>query len=1126
VKQCILLICCVWASFFGHAQFSDTFSDGDFTSGPSWAGSTAAFVVNASNELQLNTSGSGQSYLYTSFPAAGLSNREWRLRVSQTFAGSDANQSRIYFAYTGTDLVYTGTGSAGVTGYFLRLGEGGSADVIRLFRDNGTTATLLASGITNISASFNVHIRVARDDAGNWSVSSDPLGGESFSDEFVVNDATYTSCNGFGIVCSYTSSNADNFFFDDLYFGNPIVDDVAPTVVSVTATSANTVQVVFSESLALPTAESESNYIVTGIGTPQSALRDPENASLVNLTFGTNFPQNVQQQIIVQGVTDNAANIMSTFNGTFLWSVPATASFRDVVFNELLADPDPPVGLPNVEFLELYNSTDESFDLNGWVLVNSTTPKILSPYLLPPGGYVILCDAADMGQFPGIGVVGIPSFSALSNAEDSLTLLNATGDLIDVVSYKDDWYASTEKRNGGWALELGNPLLPCQSSANWRESESPTGGTPGAQNSVYNNQPDTQAPQVLAVNVVDNTTVNIVFNETMDTASFEISDIAVLPFNSIISGSWDSESTALTLILQSPLQTEVYYTFTISGLNDCSGNTLLTVNREFVQGVLPLPGDVLINEILCDPSPSIGLPAAEYIELYNRTDRILELTSLLVNNGEFLEQTLLLPDSFLIVTDEDNLAEFIAYPNVAYMTGFPGLTDAGTRIALQTSEDVVIDEVNYAFSWYRDNDKDDGGYSLELINPGDPCSDASNWRASVDPRGGTPGVVNSVLDNTPDTTPPILLFAFPEPQESVTLVFDEPLSAALTEDLVFTVNGEQQNDISPVFSFDEVILYYGQMEIGVVYEFTLSGIQDCWGNEANIIRGRFALPEDFSAGDVIINEVLANAPDGGRDFVEIYNTSLRNISLKGWTIADGVSGIANTPDTIANRNLLLFPGDYLVLTRSDGSLPALYPQTRTERVWDVPGLADFSSSAEVIFLFAPNIELIDQLSFDEDMQFPLLEETDGVSLERISFGRPTNDRTNWMSASEDAGFATPGFENSQAFDPALTTDEFQVTPEIFSPDNDGFQDVVNFSYVLDSPGYVGNIHVYDSEGREQRYLMRNELLGREGTISWDGFTDERQKCPIGIYIVFFEVFDTSGSTRLAKQTCVLAHPLD
>lgn len=1122
----ILIISCLWWSSSTLAQFTDSFSDGDFTANPSWTGSTGAFVINASNELQLNTTGAGQSFLYTTFPVAGLNNREWRIRINQTFAGSDANQSRIYFAYTGGDLAYSGTGGAGVTGYFLRLGEGGSADVIRLFRDDGGTTTLLASGSLSISASFNVRVRIQRDESGNWSISSDGTGGENFSDTFTANDATYTTCTSFGIICTYTSSNADNFFFDDLYFGNPIVDDVPPGVVSVAATTENTVQVLFTENVALSSSENENSYSVTGIGNPLSALRDNANNALVTLTFGANFPQNIQQSIVIQGVSDNSGNFMSTYNGSFLWSVPATAGFRDVIFNEILADPDPPVGLPNVEFLELYNSSENAFDLSGWVLVNSTTPKTLGTFLLPPGGYVILCDDDNVGDFPGIGVIGIPSFSALSNAEDSLTLINPDGDIIDIVSYKDDWYASSVKRNGGWTLELMNPLLPCQTNANWKESESATGGTPGAQNSVYSNQPDTQVPQVLAVNVVTTTTVEIVFNETMEAGSFEVADVVVTPNNSINSGFWNAEVTVLTLTLQIPLETEVYYTFTISGLNDCSGNALVTVSRDFVQGVLPVAGDIIINEILCDPNPSIGLPAAEYIELYNTTDRILELTSLRVNNGEFLTQTLLFPDSFLIVTDDANVLEFISYPNVAYMAGFPGLTDAGTRIALQTQDDEIIDEVTYAISWYRDNDKDDGGFSLELINPGDPCSDAGNWRASVDARGGTPGAQNSVLDTTPDSTPPSLLFAFPEPQESVTLVFDEPLANAPAANLIFTVDGEVQDNIAPVFSSNEVILYFGAMENGVVYSFTLSGIADCWGNTATEISGRFALPEDFSAGDVVINEVLSNAPDGGRDFVEIYNRSLRNISLNGWTIADGVSGIANTPDTISNRNLMLFPGDYLILTRNDGTLPLLYPQTRTNRIWDVPGLADFSSSEEVIFLFGPNIELIDQFNYDEDMQFPLLEETDGVSLERISFDRPTNDRTNWMSAAENIGFATPGFENSQAFDPALTADQFQVTPEIFSPDNDGFQDVVNFSYVLDAPGYVGNIRVYDSEGREQRYLMRNELLGREGSISWDGFTDDRQKCPIGIYVVFFEVFDTSGNTRTAKQTCVLAHPLD
>ncbi|MBA3972449.1 MAG: hypothetical protein H0X46_09985 [Bacteroidetes bacterium] len=56
-------------------------------------------------------------------------------------------------------------------------------------------------------------------------------------------------------------------------------------------------------------------------------------------------------------------------------------------------------------------------------------------------------------------------------------------------------------------------------------------------------------------------------------------------------------------------------------------------------------------------------------------------------------------------------------------------------------------------------------------------------------------------------------------------------------------------------------------------------------------------------------------------------------------------------------------------------------------------------------------------------------------------------------------------------------------------------------------------------------MIRNELLGTNGTFSWDGINDAREKARIGIYIIYFEVFDLSGTVKHYKKTCVLAGKL-
>ena len=103
--------------------------------------------------------------------------------------------------------------------------------------------------------------------------------------------------------------------------------------------------------------------------------------------------------------------------------------------------------------------------------------------------------------------------------------------------------------------------------------------------------------------------------------------------------------------------------------------------------------------------------------------------------------------------------------------------------------------------------------------------------------------------------------------------------------------------------------------------------------------------------------------------------------------------------------------------------------------------------------------------------------------------------------------------------------EISVTPDIFSPDNDGHDDFATISYSFPSPGYVANITIYDAGGRPVRYLQKNALSGIKGDYRWDGVGENQQKLPMGIYIIVTEVFNTEGKRKRFKNTIVLARKM-
>ncbi len=1113
----------------GAQVVNDDFSDNDFTSNPTWSGDDSQFTVNAAQQLQLNSTGTDQSYVSTSFSSTTLNNREWRFYVRQDFAGSASNQSRIYFASEGAASGYLGTGSASVTGYYLQIGEALSGDVVRVFKDNGATTTEIAVCTTNISSGADLGIKITRDNSANWQVMLDAAGGTNYILEASFNDNSYATASDFSFVCSYTSSNADAFFFDDIYFGDIVVDTAPPQLISATASSANTLDVLFDESVSTATCEVESNYEVFGFGSPSSALRDANNHARVHLTFANDFVENVTQTLEVQNVEDEVGNVMATAQIEFLWFVAAAPEYRSVVFNEVLADPTPIVALPEVEFVEIFNTSNEVYDLSGWQFINTTTVKTLPSHVLEPGAYVVLCDEDDVSFFSN--AIGIPSPSALSNEGDSLTLLDNNGNIIDVLVYDIDWYATSEKSEGGWSLEQLNPFFPCaNNSNNWSESVNANGGTPSAQNSVYNDAPDTTSPTIVSGAIISANQISLQFSEPLDIESFPVESWSFIPFNSLSNAQWNATLDNVIFDTGTPLNPPGQWQLTVEGVSDCSGNVITTIVLDFTAGFAPEVGDLIINEIYADPSETVTIPFAEFVELFNKSEKVLDLQGVQLNSGVVEQQFILQPGEFVLLGDDANGFSFLAFQSeLILMESFPGLTNSGLLLELKDANDNLIDAVDYDITWYHDANKDEGGWTLELINPNDPCSNGDNWTASISTTGGTPATENSVFDETPDTSSPQLLYVLSEPQESITLVFSEPLDESSLAGLSWTVNGEVQDNFNAQFTNSEgtsVVLYYGEMEAGVIYTFDLSGLSDCWGNDAGLLQNRFALPETPQTGDIIINEILSNPFEGGKDFIEIYNNSLRNISLFDWSIADvDADGTINPAKNISQIQYMLFPGEYVVLTEGGNDLQQFYPAAADNRMLIVEDVPDFSSQDAVI-LITPALVISDAVYYNDAAHYALLNSLDGVSLERIAFSRPSADITNWHSASESVGFATPGYQNSQSNNNFTTEQSFEVVNEIFSPDNDGYQDVVTFAYNLDEPGYTGNITIYDSEGRPVRKLMQNDLLGISGSISWDGFSEDKQKAPIGIYVVYFEVFNLKGDVSKFEKTCVVAHQLD
>lgn len=847
------------------AQLSDDFSDGNFTQNPEWTGNTDHFIVNASLQLQLNATGAGQSALCTPFYAEGAI--EWRLWVRLNFSPSDNNYAKIYLATDNASL------SEPLNGFFLKLGEGGSADAIELYRQSGTTNHLICRGTNGlIAGSFAFRIRVLRDEDGIWTVYADPSGGEEFQFQASGEDAQWHNFTHFGIWCKYTSTNATRFYFDDIYGGPQLVDDIPPTLLSLSVTGPNNLGLRFSESVDETTANNIHNYFAdNGLGNPIAAGRDLDQKSVVHLLFNDAFGQAISYNLTVSNIKDLAGNVMETATEPFAFYYVQAG---DVVITEIMADPDPPVSLPNEEYLEIYNRSNFPIQLENWVLNIGSTKKIFPRQVIAPGEYKILTRTDAVPLFTDFGQVINFSSLTLTNSGTTLTLRNSDGAVIHTVSYSDTWYRDAIKKNGGWSLEMIDPNNPCTGSENWKASIHPMGGTPGAVNSVNAAKPDTIPPGIEKISINGPSALMVFFTESID--------------------------------------------------------------------------------------------------------------------------------------------------------------------------------------------------SLSMIH-------LDNY--SVDQGIGSP------LNVAP----------FPPAYKSATLNFET--------------------------AFAE----------GIIYTLTIkAGISDCAGNTTKQdLSARFALPSLPESMDVVINEVLSDPRATGTEFVEIYNRSNKVVDLKNIWLAnrDKNTGEVSSAKETAPEGRLMFPGEYLVLTKDPQLVKNDYKTTNPAGFVAMPSFPAYNNNEGTVVLITPWEEILDEFSYSVKLHFALLNTTDGVSLERINFNRPTDDPGNWHSASQNAGFATPAYQNSQYMLSPEGNDEVVVSPEIFSPDNDGYNDVLAITCNFAEPGYSVTIRIFDSRGRQVALVARNEPAGAGNLFTWDGTSDKHEKAPIGIYIVHVEVFNFSGKVKQFKKTAVLGGKL-
>ncbi|MFN0216911.1 MAG: lamin tail domain-containing protein [Saprospiraceae bacterium] len=742
-----------------QAQIIDDFSDGNFDQNPSWVGDVSNFKVSTTGELQLNTTGAGQSALFVAgnMPDSTI----WDFDVRMAFDPSSQNLLRVY-------LQADQPIPADANGYYLEMGETGSMDAIRFFRQEGAVKTQLAIGQPGLSASSpNLHIRVKRTISGEWTVEAATLG-NALETQFNLTETGWSGGTNlfFGIQCVYTTSNSTKFFFDNINIRPDVPDTQAPLLLSAKGDSVKLVTAIFDEDLEAVSAENPANYFINnGIGQPISAILSPNNRSVVlNLQNPLSTGNYTLQVSNIKDLLGNASTLQVV---DFQFVKVETGEEFDILINEIMADPTPTRGLPELEWVEIYNRSTKVFDLANFRFSDGTSGALPLPnYVLQPGAYAVLTANANVVALQAVAsnsnVIGIGiSSSALNNDGDLLTLSDASGRIIDRVSYGGGCNASSADYEGV-TRERINPELPCLGQENWQPCPDNIGGTLGFKNASYSISPDLTIPGLNYAYPESASSILLHFSKGLDKLSAQNpANYKFSPARAISSAQQlPDDRSKVRITLTDVLEPSSIYLITPgNSLTDCSGNLVLSTDTAYV-GLPETPEyqDIILSEILFNPITG----GARYLEFYNRSQKVFDWSQFFLadtsGTNAIVQKRLLLPGIYhVLTTDPSDIRT--RYQNIytgrVLCQSLPSLDDNHDLIKLYWAgggQTVTLDSFFYRREMHNAllSSTEKEGVALERIQLDGPTQSISNWTSAsslITGAPGTPTLPNSQSSN-------------------------------------------------------------------------------------------------------------------------------------------------------------------------------------------------------------------------------------------------------------------------------------------------------------------------------------------------------------------------------------------
>ena len=523
---------------------------------------------------------------------------------------------------------------------------------------------------------------------------------------------------------------------------------------------------------------------------------------------------------------------------------------------------------------------------------------------------------------------------------------------------------------------------------------------------------------------------------------------------------------------------------------------------------------IIISELFLDPSPSLFLPELEFVELYNTSDRPVNLKGWSLVDKSFdgfvFDTVTIQPNQFLICSKKSENMDYSEYGDTYVDSKFPRLNNDHEIVVLKNHDDEIIHGVEIFNTSIVPSSKRNGGWTIE---PQD-LNCFNSWRFSENTKGGTPGSKpsKSTINYIENTIKSIEITG----ENNITITFNQPKSTTFlqtpTQFLIDGIDTPSKIEITDPFNRSATLTFSKSFQRKESYSITIRNVITC-GKLQPFYETDIGIPEQVLRHDILLNEVLFY---GDTEFIEVVNVSNKIIDATDLRI--GIFDKNQIPSSInklAETSQLLFPGVFYVFTKSKHNLINRYPLANTATVFDAP-ISQLQNDGATLKILDDAANTIDEFSYSEDLHFSLYSNTSNISLERISLKDTNYSKHNWHSASASSGYATPTLANSQN-NSVIIDNKFSLSEKVISPNGDGHRDFTSIKYQFPTPGYVLTCNLYTDKGQLIGSIVQNETMATSGLLKWDGINQYGAIVKEGFYIVTFEYFNLDGEQGFEKK---------